>query len=166
MGAGLPDGPFALLHPGVSRFGAYKQWPTEKYVELAQKLQSKGLSVVVSAGPGEEELGNSITQQAGAKLLSGLSLPALVEAIRQATVFVGSDTGPTQISWLLGTPTVALMGPKDERVYGPLGSSHRKLAAGVECRPCGKRSCDDPRCITAITVHDVLEAAISALGQG
>jgi len=158
------SGRFVLIHPGVSKFGSYKQWPVENYVELVHDLQERGIGVLVSAGPGEEELAEAVAAgAAGAAPVKGLSLSELAELIRRAAAFVGSDTGPTQMAWMLGTPTVAMMGPKDPTVYGPLGEAHRKLIADLPCRPCTRRKCDDNRCMKEIATEEVLNAAISIM---
>ena len=160
LGAGRA---FALIHPGVSRFGSFKQWPEENYVQLCGMLGSQGLAVVLSAGPGEEELAARIARQAGgAPVAKGLGLPALAHLMRRAAVVIGSDTGPIQMAWMAGAPTVALMGPKDPAIYGPLGERHRKLVAALlPCRPCRKRQCADNRCMKEIAAEAVLAAAIS-----
>ena len=36
---GLAGRPFAVLHPGTSKFGDFKRWPTGKYAERAAKLR-------------------------------------------------------------------------------------------------------------------------------
>lgn len=157
-------GPFVLIHPGVSKFGSYKQWPAGNYAELARSLQERGAAVLVSAGPGEEQLAGGIAAEApGVVPVSGLGLSQLIELIRRAAAFIASDTGPAQIAWLLGTPTVAMMGPKDPRIYGPLGDRHRKLTVDLPCRPCTRRKCDDNRCMKEIATEDVLNAAISIM---
>ena len=156
------QGGFALIHPGVSRFGSFKQWPAEKYVELVKMLQERHIDVMLSAGPGEESLVRNIAERStGVFSVSGLDLPALAELMRHAKVFIGSDTGPTQMAWMAGTPTIALMGPKDTLSYGPLGDPHRKIAADVPCRPCAKRACANNLCMKEIAARHVLEAAIS-----
>jgi len=154
---------FALIHPGVSRFGSFKQWPAENYAQLCAMLDAEGLRTVLSAGPGEEGLAAEIAERAGgAAVAKGLSLQALAHLMRQAAVVIGSDTGPIQMAWMAGTPTVALMGPKDPAVYGPLGEQHRRLVAEhLPCRPCRKRQCDDNRCMKEIAAEAVLAAAIS-----
>ena len=159
------QGSFVLVHPGVSRFGSFKQWPKEKFVELCRRLREQGAAVVLSAGPGEEELAEGIAADTGnAAVARGLGLLELAELMRRAGAFIGSDTGPTQIAWMAGTPTVALMGPKDLAIYGPLGSPHRKLyAANLPCRPCTRRTCADNRCMKEIATEDVLAAATSIM---
>ncbi len=162
--SGVSGRRFVLMHPGVSSFGSYKQWPVGNYAELSRKLQQLGVAVLLSAGPGEEQLVDMIAAQAeGAITVTGLRLPELAELMRRAAAFVGSDTGPTQMAWMLGTPTVDMMGPKDPAIYGPLGPEHRKVTADVPCGPCRKRKCSDVRCMKEIAAEQVLEAAVSII---
>jgi len=158
------SGRFVLVHPGVSRFGSFKQWPVENYAELSRELVERGVGVLVSAGPGEEELAETVAEGAdGAAPVKGLPLLQLLELMRRAAAFVGSDTGPAQMAWMLGTPTVAMMGPKDPQVYGPLGDAHRKLVVNLPCRPCKRRKCRDNRCMKEIATEEVLDAAIAIM---
>jgi len=164
LAAGNISGPFALVHPGVSSFGSFKQWPVERYIALVKRLKVKGIQTVLSAGPGEDKLVSEIESGAGSTLAAqGLGLLELAELMRRAAVFIASDTGPTQMAWMLGTPTVALMGPKDPQIYGPLGKPHRKISVKLECAPCKKRSCANNRCMKEIAVDEVLDAAISIM---
>lgn len=161
-----PGGRFVLIHPGVSRFGAFKQWPPERYASLCRHLGERAIASVISAGPGEESLAAGIADGSGGAAITaeGLTLPQVVELIRRAAAFVASDTGPTQIAWMLGTPTAALMGPKDPAIYGPQGSGHRKLTADIPCRPCNRRRCSDNRCMVEIAVEMVLDAVLELIG--
>jgi len=68
------------------------------------------------------------------------------------------DTGPMHLASAVGAPVVALFGPKDPRTYGPYFARSAVVEKELDCRPCRKRSCDDPRCMLAIQPDDVLEA--------
>jgi hypothetical protein len=35
----------------------------------------------------------------------------------------------------------------------------------MECRPCEKRACADPKCVLHVTVHQVAEAAFALLAE-
>ena len=67
------------------------------------------------------------------------------------------------------SPTAQLsfpgLGPKDPRLYGPYFGPTAIVEKDLECRPCRKRSCDDPRCMLTITPDDVLAAAHRLLGD-
>jgi ADP-heptose:LPS heptosyltransferase len=54
-----------------------------------------------------------------------LSLRELAQYLRQCRAFVGNDSGITHLAAYLGCPTVALFGPTDPRMWGPLGRRSR-----------------------------------------
>ena len=49
---------FALLNPGAG-WGA-KQWPAERYGQVAKQLAEEGLKSLINFGPGEEELARDV----------------------------------------------------------------------------------------------------------
>lgn len=111
---------FAILAPGAG-WGA-KQWPVERYGELARKLADVGLASLVNFGPGEEQLATAVEQASGGAARRGLySLGKLMALCQRASVFVGGDTGPLHLAAAMGTPVVALFGPTDPARNGPLG---------------------------------------------
>lgn len=62
----------------------------------------------------------------GACLLPrNLSLSELAQYLCQCRAFVGNDSGITHLAAYLGCPTVALFGPTDPRMWGPLGRRSR-----------------------------------------
>ena len=58
------------------------------------------------------------------------SLRLLAAILRRCSVFVGADTGPMHLAWVVGCPVVALFGPTDPRLNAPLGPGHIVLRAG------------------------------------
>jgi len=162
--SGLADAPFAVIHAGTSPFGQYKQWPTERWVEVAKRLAVEpGLRVVFTRGPSqsETESAEAMASSVGAAALVApvFSLRELGELCRRCRVFLSVDTGPMHLASAVGAPVVALFGPKDPAVYGPYFGPRAIVERPLECRPCRKRSCDDPRCMNAITPDDVVDAA-------
>ncbi len=154
-------GPFTVIHPGVSGFGSYKQWPAERFAEVARLLvETRGGAVVLTHGPGEEELCRRIARDSGERAFVApkMNLRQLTALLREVDLFVSADTGPMHIAAAAGTPVVAIFGPKDEEFYGPLGSWSEAVSADVPCRPCRKRHCDDPICITEVSVGMVMNA--------
>ena len=149
------------MHPGTSEFGAYKQWPPERYAILARRMAEDGWRTLLTWGPGERTVTDRIVTDAkGAAVIapSTDSLKLLAALLKRCDLFIGGDTGPMHLAAAVGTPVVALFGPKDPRIYGPYGVRHVIVEKDLPCRPCSKRHCDDPRCMTTITVDDVLTA--------
>ena len=96
-----------LLHPGSG--GHAKIWP--RFAELARALPS----ATILLGPCERPLDTANP------VLENLSLEAVTEHLRNCRMFVGNDSGITHIAAYWGTPTVALFGPTDPAIWGPLG---------------------------------------------
>lgn len=101
------DAAGVILHPGSG--GAAKVWP--RFAELARALP--GATILL--GPCERSLGTENP------VLENLSLDAVADHLRNCRVFVGNDSGITHIAAYWGTPTVALFGPTDPGIWGPLG---------------------------------------------
>jgi ADP-heptose:LPS heptosyltransferase len=161
--AGLPR-PLVLLHPGTSAFAAFKRWPVARFAALAAALAARGLGVAVSHGPGERDLAAPVLAAApGARAIDGgaLGLRGLAGLLQQVDVAVAADTGPLHIAAAVGTPCVALFGPKDPDRYGPRahgGRRHEVLYRDVPCRPCTRRDCASPQCVLGVGVDEVLGA--------
>src|SRR2546426_6130935 len=53
------------------------------------------------------------------------SLRELAQLLRHCRVYIGNDSGITHLAAYLGCPTIALFGPTDPRVWGPIGRRSR-----------------------------------------
>ncbi len=60
-------------------------------------------------------------------LPENLSLIELSRYLRGCRAFIGNDSGITHLAAYLGCPTVALFGPTDPRMWGPIGRRSRVL---------------------------------------
>jgi len=164
-GAPVPHGAI-VLHPGASRFGAFKRWPIESYAELAGRLHARtGADFLVTAGPGEEDDAQALLarMRVPAKRAPTPSLAALVAVLGGARLVVAADTGPAHIAAVAGAPTVTLFGPKDPDVLAPRGPRAVAVREGVRCSPCALRWCPDPVCMTGLAVDRVERAALALL---
>ncbi|HEV2117856.1 MAG TPA: glycosyltransferase family 9 protein [Terriglobales bacterium] len=162
----------ALLNPGAGWEG--KQWPPERYGEVARGLRTIGLRSLVNFGPGEEPLARAV-EAASDRTAEVLSCPLseLVAFTRRARLFIGGDTGPMHLAAALGVPVVALFGPTSPARNGPFGtrsmvlrsplSSATDAAERAAARSSRKRP--DPG-LLAISAQQVLEAARQLLGSG
>ncbi len=113
---GIQD--FAILNPGAG-WGA-KQWPAERYGEVAQALSRLGLRPIINYGPREEALAKiAESASAGAAHALSFSVGELVALMRRARLFIGGDTGPVHLAAALHVPVVALFGPTDPARNGP-----------------------------------------------
>lgn len=119
--------PYAVLHPGGGDNPGMrltsKRWPIASFAELGRRIFASGLRPVVVCGPHEGALGAELAEAVPGSLGLGtrLSLAGVGALAERASVHVGNDSGPTHVALAVGTPTVAVFGPSDERRYGPFG---------------------------------------------
>ncbi len=149
---------FIALHPGTSDFGAQKRWAPERFAAVAAQLgRAHQLPVVVTWGPGEKPLAEQIAaaSEGQARIaMETANVLELAELIRAATLFIGCDSGPLHLASAVGTPSVALFGPKDPRTYAPWNPRSRVVQKGQNW---GRM--DD------IGVEDVTSAAANLLSE-
>ena len=81
-------------------------------MELALRLQS----VAFLIGPAE-----SVFDTGPYPRIENLALREVGSVLSRSRAFVGNDSGITHLAAYLGCPTVALFGPTDPAVWGPIG---------------------------------------------
>jgi heptosyltransferase I len=109
---------FALLNPGAG-WGA-KQWPAERYADVAKRMAQDGLKPLINFGPGEQDLVRAVeAASGGAAEGMACSLTQLIVLTRRARLFIGGDTGPMHLAAALGIPVVGIFGPTNPVRNGP-----------------------------------------------
>ncbi|MBV9304052.1 MAG: glycosyltransferase family 9 protein [Acidobacteriaceae bacterium] len=106
--SGITSQDSVVVHPFSG--GARKNWPLERYRELAARL---GSEVEWTAGP-EDVL-------AGAVRFTDLG--ELARWIRGARLYIGNDSGITHLAAAAGARTLALFGPSSSPAWAPRGSN-------------------------------------------
>ena len=150
---------YVVINPGGN--WPTKCWDPEKYGELAARLLNDGLPVVVTSGPGEEELVSKLKRKARGVREVPTTLEELVALCETARLFVGGDTGPTHFAAAAGTPIVAIFGPTSSDRNGPFRREDIVVERRLVCRPCYERErcpLEHWQCILEITVDHVYEA--------
>lgn len=145
-----------------------KRWPPahfEKLFELIMSNQNLGFSrskVLILGGKNEHELAESLKLLNPGRfvnLAGKLSILASAAVLRKARLLVANDGGLVHVAAALGTPTVALFGPVDPKVYGPYPLHPARVAItndGPECRPCYQNmrynsACEHIECLTGLS---------------
>jgi heptosyltransferase-1 len=147
---------FAVLNPGAG-WGA-KQWPAQRYGEVAKQLSENGLKCLINFGPGEQALAEGAeTSSDGHGETIQLSLTKLIAFTRRAALFIGGDTGPMHLAAALKVPVVALFGPTDPARNGPFGTTSVVLRNKLSPTSHKRRIQPDPG-LLAITVDEVVAA--------
>ncbi len=110
-----------ILHPGSG--SAKKNWPAERFVDLARRLRARGQALCFLLGEADNALAPRIraASPGTGPVLENLELIEAAAVIAHARGYVGNDSGLTHLAAALGVPTLALFGPTDPAVWGPRG---------------------------------------------
>jgi len=111
------DAGVTIVHPGAAA-GA-RRWPAERFAAVAAHLLRQGHRVVITAGPAEGSLAQSVADASGAPVLVGLPLPRLMSLVASARLVVCGDTGVAHVASNYRTPSVLLFGPVSPALWGP-----------------------------------------------
>jgi ADP-heptose:LPS heptosyltransferase len=158
-------GGYLVLHPGSH--GSASDYPPSLFGRVAAMIaaENPSLSIVVTAGPGEEPIAAEVASAAGAgaRVVDDLSLDALSELLRNAVGFVGLSSGPAHLAALVRTPVVALypgLPPVWPVRWEPWGEHVTTLVPHPDepfCADCERRHPPE-NCVARITPERVTEA--------
>jgi ADP-heptose:LPS heptosyltransferase len=170
-----PRGDEVILHPGAA--SAARRWPVPRWAWLAHRVATAGHPVVVTGGPGEDDLCTAVA--IGAQRLSphhhpgiqvradSLSLTTLADVIGRAALLISGDTGVAHLATAFGTRSVLLFGPTPPRWWGPAVDQdlHTVLWHGQQAEPGDPHGASIDPALEAITGDEVLSAVEVALAQ-
>jgi heptosyltransferase-3 len=114
-----PDGRYAVIHPLAAT--AEKTWPAASFIELARTLD---VEPVFIGGTGE-----NLSAFQGWRTVSGAPLPELARLMRDASLFIGNDSGPAHVAAAFGVPEVVFFGPSDAEIWSPWHTTAAVLKA-------------------------------------
>ncbi len=158
---------FAVLNPGGG--WASKLWPPAAFGAVAQGLAARGITPVVTWGPGEEGLADAVVAASGqtASHCFPTTLLEYVEVARRARIVVAADTGPLHLACAIGTPVVGVFGPTDPARNGPFAAADLTVRRQPLCAPCHRWRCRiHAGVMAAIPPAEVLAAIDRRLARG
>lgn len=154
------NGPFAVLNPGAG--WPSKLWPLARYGEVARNLgDQRGVrSVVIWHGEQEQEWAKNICAASNGQAVLAPATPwrYLVALLRNAGLFVGSDTGPLHLAAAVGTPCVGIFGPTLPALSGPYGRGNIALQAYYQAGSARQRRQASNHAMRAVDTPMVMQA--------
>lgn len=154
--------PYAVVHT-YPQFN-YKMWHPESWTATLSELGRRGLRVVLTGGPDQEEVhyvqGIANKSEHVANLAGKLTLAQASTLLANAKLYIGPDTALTHMAAATGVPVVALFGPGNPVKWGPWPAGYegrtspwrrhgtqrvnnvRLVQAPGACVPCLKEGCD------------------------
>ena len=154
---------FAIINPGAG-WGA-KQWPADRFGQVAKALAAHNIKTLVNSAPGEEELARAvIAASCGNAFELRCTIGQLIALTRHARIFIGGDTGPLHLAAALGIPVVALFGPTDPARTGPFGT-HAVALRHPESETTFSHHAHTEAGLLKITAEEVISAVRHQLGS-
>lgn len=154
---------FAIMNPGAG-WGA-KQWPPERYGQVAQALALHNIKTLVNAAAGEEPLANAVIAASGNNAFPlNCTIGQLIAITRRARLFIGGDTGPLHLAAALSIPVVGLYGPTHPARTGPFGTHAIALRHGESITTFSHHK-EPEEGLLKITVEETIAAARRLLGS-
>jgi lipopolysaccharide heptosyltransferase II len=153
-----------------SNNGQSKRWPIPYWSRLLDRLiQEQKYTVVLTGAPADQPLITAITQRMHEKpfnLAGKTSLAQLAALLQRANLLITGDSGPMHIATAVDTPLIAIHGPTDPVMSGPISPFATVLHSDIWCRPCytargGPADCRffTTQCMKDITPEQVFTVA-------
>lgn len=162
---------YLFFHLGANE--THKTWPQERFLELAEILRERisDLKIVFSLNANEIDVFNSIFRER--KMTNCVawttdSVVTLASKIRESTLFVSTDTGPSHLASILNVPRIILCQPFVNEAIWYGGYSRERCiyisAKREKCEKCNHfPSCKQKSCMENIQAKDVAEKIIYLL---
>ena len=141
------------INPGAGKRWKMKRWTASGYLEIINKLHSRGAKVILLGGPEEESIIRKMLKKSRGKAISAgtnNSIPDFFAFINLCDMVITGDTMALHAALGLKKKAVAIFGPTSEpeiEMYG-LGP---KVVSGLPCVCCYRQTCDKkPDCMNSI----------------
>lgn len=158
-------GAYVVIFPGASI--PERRWGWERFRDVAGRLATDGVAVVVVGGKDDRADGGRIVAGTSGLNLAGLTgLGVTAAVIAGACLLVSGDSGVLHVGIGVGVPTVSLFGPGIVVKWGPIGERHRVISLGLPCSPC-TRFGTTPHCPHGVRcLRDIApDAVYAAVGE-
>jgi len=171
---GIPAGaPILAVHSGSKK--PSRRWPADRFAAVVARLlgERPDLWVVFTGTPGERDVVEAIREAVPEALRTrapssiGLTdLPALIGLLDRSAAVLSNDTGVMHLARARGTPLLALLGPDNDRRWGPHPWGPGRAVAlryQVPCSRCARHECEALFCMLSLEVDEVLAELRSLL---
>ena len=169
---GLPAGR-PLVGISLSSSVPMKEWPVERWADVADALDNQGVQPVVLLATGDEAKAAVFAARTNAAVLvPPRDLRAFAAMLPALSAYVSPDTGPAHFAMALGVPTVTLYTPGNAKFWNPGDDDTVAIEAPSsppcpECaiQPLARREQLVHHCIPRIPVDAVVQAVVRLLDR-
>lgn len=167
---GVPGGAeWFAVHAGAAR--ETRRWAPERFAALIARLLRKHpeLRCLLTGVVKEHRLVAQVKRLVPSDVRERVhntcgftNFPLLNALIERSRLVISNDTGVMHLARARRRPLLALLGPEEDRRWGPYPLSTGEAIAIrhiVPCAPCGRKHCNEHYCMRLLTVDAAAEAA-------
>jgi heptosyltransferase-2 len=182
------SGSYVVIHPSVGGYSSARNWPVERFAQIAHLIGSNSQCQVVLVGA-DDAIDAAQTICASSTVISLVGETSFAElgaVVSHAQLVIGSDSSITHLAAAAATPTIAIFGPSNHNAWKPYGSvvlgenitnlpnsSAFVVRSDIPCSPCfysgyalGRREgCLLRTCLDRVSVDRVTQIALQILDR-
>lgn len=159
---------FVVIQPTARQL--FKCWENDKFSQVIDALHERGLNVVLTSGPGRDDLAciAAIAQRCQVPPVTALAgkmtFPELAALIDHAVLFLGVDSAPGHIAAALNTPMICLFGATNHIFWRPWSNNMIQFWAGdYQAMPSRDKLDRGKMYLSVIPAEDVIAAVDTML---
>ncbi|OQY11241.1 MAG: hypothetical protein B6I30_07190 [Desulfobacteraceae bacterium 4572_187] len=168
---------YVIISPGASQRRQTKAWEQDKFAKLIISLKENfGLASVLVGSKENQAYNQTIIKLVmesnrndetfAIDLTGNTGLRSLCSIIKDASLFVGIDSGIMHLASSIDIPVVGLFGPTDPHYVRPQNNKSSVVRmAEMECVPCYLQPCKHRNCMRKLGVERVMNACTKLLTQ-
>jgi heptosyltransferase-2 len=123
---GRHGGPVVVIHATVGAYAPSRQWPAERFAAVADQLARECGARIVLVGTAGEAAAIGRVETAmhtpATNLAGRTDLSTLAGVLIAADLLIGNDSSVGHLAAALGTPTLSIFGPSNDRAWAPWGA--------------------------------------------
>ncbi|HEX7734687.1 MAG TPA: lipopolysaccharide heptosyltransferase II [Ktedonobacteraceae bacterium] len=161
--------PLIACHVSANN-GQSKRWPVPYWAALLDRLiREENAQIVLTGAPNDLPLIEKVTtrmREQPLNLAGKTSLTQLAALLKRADLLISGDSGPMHMASAVETPIIAIHGPTDPALSGPVSHYATVLRSDIWCSPCYEaRETADCRFFTTQCMKNITPAQVFTVAR-
>ena len=164
-----------ILNCNASDIVPLRKWPLSRFAEVGRRLlnYNNEIGIILTGTKSEKKacdiLINKLESPKTINLAGQTSFRELLTLYELSLLLISNDSGPVHFASTTNIKIVALYGPENPSVFGPLSPNVKNLYLNLSCSPCvsplnqKKSECNDNICMNSITSDWVYNEALKLI---
>lgn len=167
---GAQQGKSLIVCHVCSNNGQSKRWPIPYWATLIDRLiREESSQIVLTGTPNDLPIVKSVISRMhehAINLAGKTNLTQLTALLQQADLVISGDSGPMHMAVAVGAPLIAIHGPTNPSLGGPVSPDATILRSDIWCSPCyNARDPADCRFFTTQCMKDISPAQVFTVAR-